>query len=163
MEPLRRTRLQATGLLAITFVVGALVGATGERALKAREPGDKAQAQGARTNRPDNDRGRSSGRRPSILLDPLVLDQIGATADQRARISAILARRDTESRKLWESIEPSMHQMMEQTRQELRNQLNVEQRAQLDQIIKERRARMKEQRDNKSKLDTTKKKPENRP
>jgi hypothetical protein len=162
MEPLRRTRLQATGLLAITFVVGALVGATSERALKARAPGDKVEA-ATKANRPDNDRGRTSGRRPSILLDPLVLNQIGATAEQRTKISAILARRDSASRKLWESIEPSMDHLMEETRKELRSQLDADQLAKLDQIIAERRARMREQRDSKSKLDTTNKKPENRP
>jgi Spy/CpxP family protein refolding chaperone len=164
MEPVRRTRLQATGLLAITFVVGGLVGMASQRVVSAGEPGQPERVAGTPDERRDNDRGRRG--RPSILLDTLVLDQLATTPAQRTKIQAILAQRDSQSRKLLESIEPSMHQMMEQTRLELRSQLTPEQNTKLDQIIKERIARRREQREGdaaKDKSDTTKKKTENQP
>jgi hypothetical protein len=162
-----RTRLLASGLLAVTFAVGALVGAAGERLIAAREP-SREQEQTARTAEERN-RGRgASARGGSIFLEPGVFDQIGATPAQRKTIQDILAHREQGAKSIWREFEPRMEAMMDSTRGEIRAQLTQEQQTKLDQIIRERRARMKEQRghrdgDTKSKADSTKKKTENQP
>src|SRR5687768_3984377 len=144
MEALRRTRLQATGLLAITFTVGALVGAAVERAVKAR--GNDAAVAQAPQREPDrrgdrNDRGGRGDRRVPIFLEPQVLDELKITVDQRTRIEAILKSRDQQTRLLFEAMKPRMDVVMDSTRREIRALMTQEQRDKLDAIIKERHQR----------------------
>lgn len=161
VETPRRTRLLASGLLMVTFVVGALVGAAAERLLSARTPGagdrPTASNQSSERDRKDGPRGGS------IFLAPGVFDQIGATPEQRKKIQEILTRREQGAKKIWREFEPRMDAMMDSTRGELRALLTAEQQAKLDQIIKERRARMKEQRGHRegTRTDTARKKTEN--
>lgn len=161
----RRTRLLASGLLVVTFVVGALVGAAGERLLDAREPSPGQPVTASDPGVERDHKPEASPRGGSIFLAPGVFDQIGATAAQRKNIQDILMRREKGAKRIWTEFEPRMDAMMDSTRGEIRAQLTADQQAKLDQIIKERRARMKEQRghrdDGKSRTDTTRKKTEN--
>jgi len=106
-EP-RRTRLLASGLLVLTFVVGGLAGAATERVLRGREPEQPpvTAADTTEHNRPE--RGRSRGPR-SILLEPTVLDQLKVTDKQRKKILALLADRDSAAQQLWREMEPRMN------------------------------------------------------
>ena len=155
----RRTRLLASGLLLISFVVGALVGAAGERLLFGDEPGQTA-ANNTPSRQGERDRGPAPRR--SIFLEPGVFDQIGATPEQRQGIQEILTRRDEGAKRIWGEFAPRMDAMMDSTRGEIRARLTEEQRQKLDKLIEERRARMREQRghratDGKSRPDSAKK------
>jgi Spy/CpxP family protein refolding chaperone len=153
----RRTRLLASGLLLISFVAGALVGAAGERLLTAEKPAAQVNNEPARPG--ERDRSRAPR---SILLEPGVFEQIGATAEQRQKIQEILTRRDQGAKRIWSEFAPRMDAMMDSTRGEIRARLTAEQRSKLDQLIEERRARYREQRghrapDGKSRPDSAKK------
>ena len=145
MNAPEKTRLLASGLLAVTFVVGALVGAAGERVLTAREATPVQQ-----DAKPKDDKDESAKRRGprSIFLEPGVFDQIGATAEQRADIQKILERREQGARAIWSEFEPRMHAMMDSTRGEIRARLTEEQRQQLDALIKEKREQRSKNRNN---------------
>lgn len=144
MLNVQKTRLLASGLLAITFVVGALVGAAGERVLTAREP--KPVEQQVKKQDGPGRRPRGAGR--SIFLEPGVFDQIGATAQQRAAIEQILQRREQGARRLWGEFGPRMNAMMDSTRGEIRANLTEEQRKKLDALIEEKRAQHNKNHDN---------------
>src|SRR5262245_42695230 len=98
-ESPRRTRLLASGLLVLTFVVGALAGAATDRAFRAsetvRRPGNERV--GNRDGRGNNSDNRFNTRRqPSVFFSPGIFDSLGATPQQKQAIEAILDRRDRE-------------------------------------------------------------------
>ena len=157
-EP-RRTRLLASGLLVLTFVVGGLAGAATERLLRGREleqpPVSTTDTTG---HRPE--RGRGRGPR-SILLEPAVLDQLEVSDKQRKAILALLAERDSASQILWREMEPRMNAlraefeprfvaMMEKSKARVRAQLNAKQLVVLDSMIQERREQRARQNRNSS-------------
>lgn len=158
-----RTRLLASGLLGVTFMVGALVGAAGDRLLTAEQE-SAATVQPAAPREPRNERERNRSPRGSILLDPNVLEQLGTTAEQREKIHAVLARRDQEAKRIYQAMKPELDAMMKETREELRAQLTAEQRTRLDQIIEERRAQWRANRaresSSKTPTDSAKRHPE---
>ena len=147
-EP-RRTRLLASGLLVLTFVVGGLAGAATQRVLRGRELEQPVVSATDSTDRGRRERGRGRGPR-SILLDPNVLDQLEVNDDQRKIILALLADRDTAAQKLWREMEPRMNAiraefeprfgaMMEKSRADVRAVLNAKQLVLLDSMIQVRR------------------------
>ena len=137
-----RTRLLASGLLALTLVAGALGGVASERAINARRE-QQPQAGRAENGR---ERGRMGGRIPSIFMDTLMYGRIGASAEQRQKIEAILAQGDREASKLWMQIKPSVDSLVKTTRAEIRSQLSEDQLKKLDQIFKERFERHRRER-----------------
>lgn len=157
-ESPRRTRLLASALLIMTFVVGALVGAAGNRLLSAREPDRRAGAAASERESTDRERDRRGPR--GRMVDPRLLDEIGVTAQQRARIDAILELRDREAKLLWKDMEPRINAVVKQARGEVRAELTAEQVQKLDSLIAERRARWRQNRENgqasRPHLDTTK-------
>jgi Spy/CpxP family protein refolding chaperone len=136
-----RTRLLASGLLVLTFVVGALAGAATDRALSSAET--QVEQRRPATSR---DPGRSTRRQPSIFYGEGVFDSLAATAQQRQAIEAILARRDREANALFAQIKPSLDAMRKQTWGEMKAQLTAEQLTKLEQIIAERRERWQKDR-----------------
>jgi hypothetical protein len=159
-EP-RRTRLLASALLVLTFVVGGLVGAATERVLRGREP-DQPPISTTERNRPE--RSRPRGPR-SILLEPTVLDQLGVNDKQRSAILALLAQRDTALQQLWGEMEPRINAiraefeprfgaMMQKSRADVRAHLDARQQKILDQLIQvriqERRAERAKQNQNRN-------------
>ena len=136
----QRTRLLASGLLAITFAAGALVGAAGDRLLATEQKPALDPVDSVARQEPKSER-KERPPRGSMLLDPKVLEELGTTAEQRARIHAILERRDQDAKHIFEKIKPELDAMMKASREEIRAQLTAEQVKKLDQLIQERRAR----------------------
>jgi hypothetical protein len=157
-EP-RRTRLLASGLLVLTFVVGGLAGAATERLLRGRElEQPTVSVTDTAGRRPE--RARGHGPR-SILLEPGVLDQLEVNGKQRTKIMTLLAERDTALQKIWREMQPRMDAIrsefeprlvstVEESRAEVRAQLNAKQIKMLDQMIQERREQRARQNHNSS-------------
>ena len=124
----KNARLLGTALLIITFIAGALAGAAALRVLNAEHPHEV---------RRDPRMMRGGPRR--LLLDDQFSKELGLTADQRTRIKAILDRRDTEARKMWESMEPKFHAFGKQVHDEIQKVLTPEQQKKLDAAIEQRR------------------------
>jgi Spy/CpxP family protein refolding chaperone len=137
-----RTRLLASALLVLTFIVGALAGVTTDRAFYSNVP-DTLQARPRTGGRGD----RSTTRRqPSVFFQAGVFDSLSATTEQRRAIEAILARRDREANALYDQIKPSLDSMRRRTWGEMKAQLTPEQLATLNRIMKERRERWRNDR-----------------
>jgi Spy/CpxP family protein refolding chaperone len=136
-----RTRLLASGLLALTFAVGALAGAATDRAVSSTKPRTEQRPS---TNVRDN--GQMTRRQPSVFFSPGVFDSLGATPQQRQAIEAILDRRDREANALFTQIKPSLDAMRRQTWGEMKAQLTPDQLTKLEQIIKDRRERWQKER-----------------
>lgn len=134
----RRARLVATMMLAVTFAVGALAGAAGERLLWANRKPDDANRQSNRNTR---------GGRGSILLEPGVFDVLAATPEQRAEITTMIARRDSQVVQIWAEMEPRLEDAFHRSRRDLRLVLNGEQELKLDSLLADRRARWKQNRE----------------
>ena len=160
-ETPRRARALASGLLIVTFVVGALFGAAGDRVLSAGEsqvleskpavdPQGEPRREAEREKR---------GSRGSIMLDPKVLDELGTTPEQRAKINALLARRDQETKRIWEEMKPRFDTVMSESRIEIRSQLNADQLKKLDAIIAQRQAERKARHEQNRKNPTAPKSP----
>jgi len=132
-----RTRLVATLMLAVTFAVGALAGAAGERLLSARKP-DETNHSSSRSNR---------GGRGSILLEPGVFDLLAATQEQRTEITAMIARRDSQVVQIWDGVEPRLEEVFHRSRRDLRLVLDANQELKLDSLLADRRARWKQNRE----------------
>lgn len=132
--------LGAVAVLAGVFVGGALTGAAG---MKMWAP-DQAPTSEERVDRPDR-RQRDGGRRShrgsgdrflKSLSKRLELDQ-----EQEAAISALLASSRSVSDSLYGSIEPTVRQHLEQTRNKIRELLTDEQREQFDSMVRSQRRR----------------------
>jgi Spy/CpxP family protein refolding chaperone len=133
-ESPRRTRLLASGLLVLTFVVGGLAGAATDRMLNASN-----QPNATNVQRQDVE-GRFRRRARSIFLDTLVFHQIGATPEQRQEIEALLARRDQDLSAVFEKMRPVLDTIMTNYRHYTRAVLSAEQQAKLELVIQERYA-----------------------
>jgi hypothetical protein len=156
-EP-RRTRLLASGLLVLTFVVGGLAGAATERVLRGREPEQPLVSTADTSGHRPERRGRGPR---SILLEPGVLDQLEVNGKQRTKIMTLLAERDTALQKIWREMQPRMDTIraefeprlvstVEKSRAEVRAQLNAKQIKMLDQMLQERREQRARQNRNSS-------------
>ncbi len=143
MEAARRTRMQATALLAVIFAAGAMVGAAADAVV--REPEVTVQpGSGDRPPRQNDDRTRRPG---GMMLDQFILDSLNLSIEQRGRIDQILNSRDAEIKNIFDPVRARADTIMRLARKELHAQLTVEQRSKLDQIIKVRHERWKAQRE----------------
>ncbi|MGH7469043.1 MAG: hypothetical protein ACRENP_13895 [Longimicrobiales bacterium] len=141
-ESPNRTRLLASGLLVLTFVVGALAGAATDRAVSSSETREEQR-------QPVNSRGggRNSHRQPpSIFQRDGVFDSLNATPQQRQAIEAILDRRDREINALFVQIKPNADAIRKETWGEMKAQLTPEQLTKLLQMIADRRERWQRER-----------------
>lgn len=132
-----RARLVAAMMLAITFAVGSLAGAAGERLLSAHHKS------------PEKDRPGSHSRegRGSILLEPGVFDLLEASPEQRSEITAMILRRDSQVVQLWEEVEPRLETVFHRSRRDLRLVLDAKQEIKLDSLLADRRVRWKQNRE----------------
>jgi Spy/CpxP family protein refolding chaperone len=121
-----RLRFAGALLLAATFAVGALGG------LAFGDFGENDQAV-ADAREPDCD--DHDGRRGSYL------DRLELTAEQQQRIDVILQERKEQMDAFWAENGPRMEQIVDSARAEIRNVLTADQRAQVDRMREERRAR----------------------
>lgn len=127
-----RTRLVGFGLLAATFLVGALAGAAVDRVLSAEESADRTGAQ----REGDDDDGRS-----------YVIDAVEMEPQQRAAIDAILKQRSKRMRSVWREAEPRLDAITDSARSEIMQVLSPEQRAEYERKLEERRKRRHGDRD----------------
>lgn len=118
-----RMRLLGVGLLAATFVAGALAGAAVDRVLNAGEPEAVEQ-----------DRGRDDDRRRSH-----VVDRIEMSDEQRSEIDEILEGRSARMRAVWREVSPRLEAITDSARVEIMEVLTPEQRAEYERKLKERR------------------------
>ena len=145
-ESPRRTRLLASGLLVLTFAVGALAGAA---TLKATDS-DRRPRQERGSNREgrgnNSDNRYNTRRQPSVFFQSGIFDSLGATPQQKQAIEAILDRRDREVNALYAQIRPSVEAVRKQTWGEMTAQLTAEQQGKLKQIMDDRRERWQKDR-----------------
>lgn len=118
-----RARLLSLGLLAVTFVTGALAGAAVDRVLTAGE------VEGA-----ERARGRDGDRRSYVI------DQVEMNEAQRADIDAILARRSDRMRSVWKEFSPRLEAITDSARLEIMQVLTPEQRTEYERRLSEREA-----------------------
>ena len=122
-EPTRRLRFQAVGLLAISLMVGILVGVTGERLrVTQREPDRRGFV-------------RDSG-----LLPP-PLERIGLTEIQRAQIEEIFQSRRNRTDSIMRVVLPQIRFHIEDVRSAIAGILTPEQLDQLDKEFEAMRLR----------------------
>lgn len=119
-----RMRMVAFGVLAATFLVGALAGAAVDRVLLADE-----------TEQVDRRADRDDGRDRRHLID-----QIEKTPEQEAAIAAILERRGDRMRAVWSEMSPRMEAIADSTRSEIMQVLTPAQRAEYEAKLERRRA-----------------------
>lgn len=119
-----RMRLLGVGLLAATFVAGALAGAAVDRVLNAGEPDAVERDRG----RDDDDRRRS-----------YVVDRIEMSDEQRSDIDEILEGRSARMRAVWREVSPRLEAITDSARVEIMEVLTPEQRAEYERKLKDRR------------------------
>lgn len=118
----KRARLTGMIMLAVVFMVGALVGAATIRVVDAEEAPKLKRTQ-AET-------------RPNLL------DRLNLTAEQRAQADVILERRRQEMEAFWEEHRPALRAIADSARAELRAVLTPEQVEIEQRFMEERRAQM---------------------
>lgn len=134
-----RSRMMGSVLLVVMFVAGALAGAALMRVAGA----EKAPAALRERESPPM---RGGPRR--LLLDEQFSKELGLTAEQRTKITAILDRRDVEARKMWQGFEPQLKAFGQKVHDEIATVLTAEQQKKLDAAIEQRREKWKKQRQN---------------
>lgn len=125
MSVFERVRLLGFGVLAVTFIAGALAGAAIDRA--AMNP-DRAEARQARSQ--DGDRERS-----------YIIDRVDMSEVQRASIDSILDRRVRRMRSVWQEVSPRLNAITDSARIEIMGVLTPEQRQQYEAMLHRRGGR----------------------
>ncbi|HEU0077062.1 MAG TPA: hypothetical protein VFQ76_05390 [Longimicrobiaceae bacterium] len=133
-RPSRRARLLGIALLVATVAAGMLAGAAFDHALAAREPAPQ-QEPGWHCHGPH-------GKTTSMILDQLEL-----SAEQRARVDAVMARRRAQADAYWEREGPRMRGIVDSTRSEIRAILTPAQRAEYDRLRAQYRAARRAERE----------------
>ena len=124
----RRARLVGLTLLVVTFITGALAGAAVNRVRVARDVVAEDAA-------PRDDRRGRGGSTEDFLAG------IDLTAEQRAEVDSILARRRQQIEATWDDMRPRMRALVDSTRQEIAAALDEEQRAAYELFLAEHKER----------------------
>ena len=129
--PSRRVRLLSITVLAVTFLVGGLVGACAVTVLR----GPLVPPSGPMGLFPPP---------PSVTaaFRARMVRDLKLTADQADRIDAIMRRRQPEARAIMLEMRPKLQEHLEATEAEIRAVLTPEQRVRFDRMAEERRRRM---------------------
>jgi Spy/CpxP family protein refolding chaperone len=122
MSVFERVRLLGFGVLAVTFIAGALAGAAIDRA--ATNPA-RAEARQARSQ--DGDRERS-----------YIIDRVDMSDVQRASIDSILDRRVRRMRSVWEEVSPRLNAITDSARIEIMEVLTPEQQEEYESMLHRR-------------------------
>ncbi|MFO7894888.1 MAG: hypothetical protein R6U63_14230 [Longimicrobiales bacterium] len=122
MSVFERVRLLSFGLLAVTFIAGALAGAAVDRAVNSDSRVESRERQ------EDNDRERS-----------YIIDRVDMSEGQRATIDSILDLRVHRMRAVWREVGPRLDAITDSTRSEIMDVLTPEQREQYESMLKRRR------------------------
>ena len=130
MSIFERVRLLGFGLLAVTFVVGALAGAAIDRAVVG-DPEERPRQE--RRDDDDGDRRRS-----------FIIDRVEMSDAQRQTVDSILERRADRMRAVWREVEPRFHAISDSARSEIMEVLTPEQRAEYEELLERRRDRRRD-------------------
>lgn len=122
---LGRTRLLGFGLLAVTFLVGALAGTAVDRVAR-----DDAPAAESRDDdrQDDGDRDRR-----------YIIDRVDMSDAQRTAIDSILERRVRRMRAVWREVEPRLDAITDSARADIMEVLTPEQEAEYEKLLDRRR------------------------
>jgi Spy/CpxP family protein refolding chaperone len=134
-----RPRAIASLLLIVTFLVGALAGAAMNQVLGARTAPEQTPSATAHDERRGDERERRN-RGPYHALE--------LSAEQRARVDSLLDERHRRIDEIFKRGEPEMHAVMQSTKAEIEAGLTARQRAQLEELRAQWRARRQAERQN---------------
>ncbi len=123
-EMFGRTRVLGFGLLAVTFLVGALAGTAIDRVAREDAPG--AESRDDRQEAGDRDR-------------RYIIDRVDMSDVQRAAIDSILERRVRRMRAVWREVEPRLDAITDSARAEIMEVLTPEQEAEYEKLLDRRR------------------------
>lgn len=144
-----RSRWVAGGVLAATFLAGAVVGAAGYRVLDSPEasaaperPPERTAGGERRRDSAGEDRGRRDRGPTSEMLEILRRD-VGITASQEKRVRAILERREERAHEVFEGVRERFHRWMDTTVTRIQAVLDEEQAVEFERRLE---ARMEERR-----------------
>ena len=129
MSFFERARLVGFGLLAVTFLAGALAGAAIDRTLVDTDD---------RRHTEERDRQDRDERERSYIIDRVEMSE-----EQRAAIDSILERRVDRMRAVWREVEPHLDAITDSARTEIMDVLTAEQRTEYEAMLD--RAREKRQ------------------
>lgn len=122
MSVFERVRLLGLGVLAVTFIAGALAGAAIDRVVSEETGGE------SRVERRDDGRERS-----------YIIDRVDMSDAQRSAIDSILDRRVHRMRAVWREVEPQLDAITDSARSEIMQVLTPEQRAEYESMLDRRR------------------------
>lgn len=125
MSVFERVRLLGFGVLAVTFIAGALAGAAIDRATM-KPAGTEARQ--ARSN--EGERERS-----------YIIDRVDMSEAQRASIDSILDRRVRRMRSVWREMSPQLNAITDSARIEIMEVLTPEQREEYESMLHRRGGR----------------------
>lgn len=125
MSVFERVRVLGFGVLAVTFVAGALTGAAIDRAVT-EDPGVEARSE--RRDDDDDDDGRR-----------YIIDRVEMSEGQRASIDSILERRVDRMQAVWREVEPHLDAITDSARTEIMSVLTPEQQAEYEAMLERRR------------------------
>lgn len=126
MSVFERVRLLGFGVLAVTFIAGALAGAAIDRTLSTDRPASEAREE----RRDDGEEGRS-----------YIIDRVDMSESQRATIDSILDLRVHRMRAVWREVEPRLDAITDSARVEIMDVLTPEQQAEYERMLNRRRGR----------------------
>lgn len=124
MSVFERVRLLGFGVLAVTFIAGALAGAAIDRAVT-EDTGVEARSE--RRGGGDGDDRR------------YIIDRVDMSGDQRATIDSILERRVVRMQAVWREVEPRLDAITDSARTEIMSVLTPEQQAEYEAMLERRR------------------------
>ena len=133
MSVVERARLVGFGLLAVTFLAGALAGAAIDRVLVEADDSSRVE------ERDRDDRGEE-GR-------SYVIDRVEMSDSQRTAIDSILERRVRRMRSVWKEVEPRLDAITDSARAEIMAVLTPEQRAEYEERLERRRKKHRDRDD----------------
>lgn len=130
MSVFERVRLLGFGVLAVTFIAGALAGAAIDRAVT-EDTGVEARSE-------RRDDGDGDDRR-------YIIDRVDMSTGQRATIDSILERRVVRMQAVWREVEPRLDAITDSARTEIMSVLTPEQQADYEAMLERRRQERREQ------------------
>lgn len=128
MTGLPSSRIRATALLLLVFAAGGAAGVAGERLWLGRAAAGEAA-------------GESDGRRATVI--ERFADDIGLTAEQRARIDSILERSHERFQALFKGIKPRYEALIDSVRGEIEAELTPDQVERYRAILREQEEKEK--------------------
>ena len=144
MEQGTRTRLATILILFLILATGAVLGIALDRRIEARSPSaSEASPQ-------DEAEGEESPRRRSLIVE-----QVGLSPEQKAKVDSIVAHYRQEMRDLQDELQAELQQaytpryrgLLEETREEIKGVLTPDQRMEYDSLLVEHDRRRDERRD----------------